>query len=96
MTGREAVDYFSGWFGRLWRCFFAYVESLFEEHRFVRRYIIFWATITMSLLMYRIFGNMEVLRIVAGSTPLASIVGSYLTILTASTTLYMWLRERDQ
>jgi len=68
-----------------------WINKLFNEYKFVRRYMIFWSTILVGWVVWMVFTNMEEV-----STPVATVAVSVLGLVGTVLTFYQILRGKDK
>lgn len=67
-----------------------FINRLFNEYRFVRRVLVVWALVMITLLIFKLLDIMTVI-----DTPTAAVVGTIVGILATVTTFYIKSRELD-
>jgi len=67
-----------------------WIESLFEEHKLVRRFLVFWAVALISLLVFKLYSVISTI-----TPPVAAVVGSIVGILSTVLVFYINSRKLD-
>lgn len=85
------------WFKSIWDTFFGYMHDLFENHKFVRRTVVFVALATNIWICYRVLDEDSMIILVQSphGTGYALLIGHLVTMNTGLIALYKWLRERQ-
>ncbi len=70
---------------------FGWIDRLFNQHKLVRRFSVFWAMITVSLVIAAVFLNMADV-----TTPVASVAVSVIGLIGTVFGFYFTSRSRDK